>query len=152
MRIEVQQEVEDAENLMKELTGFRPFLIRAPFGSLNDRAREYLGAKGIAHSFPTHSLPLTDKVQRSCCKAYVVVHYLTDLRDRSFTRAEPFLRSVEELLPPVSPETAGLDMEKGGILLLHDTRLTAKTLGALIESILRNGYKIVPLSYFMLPT
>lgn len=54
--IEIQQEVEDTEMAMKDIVGFRPFLIRAPVGSLSDRAREYLGAKGKANGLLCNGL------------------------------------------------------------------------------------------------
>lgn len=147
----MQEEVEEAERALKELTGFRPFLMRVPFGSLNDRAREYLGAKGVHHFSPSStSYNIVTILHKQT--AYVIVHYLTDLRDRSFTRVEPFLRSAADLLPPINPESTKMDNELGGILLLHDTRLTAKALGAMIEMVLENGYKFVPLSHFMLST
>lgn len=84
-------------------------------------------------------------------KAYIVVHYLTDLRDKSFARSDPFLRAVSELLPLITADSK-IDTEHGGILRLHDIRLTAKSLSSVIETILRNGYKFVPLSYFMMST
>ena len=79
------------------------------------------------------------------------MHYLTDLRDKSFARSDPFLRAVSELLPLMTADSK-IDTEHGGILRLHDIRLTAKSLSSVIEAILRNGYKFVPLSYFMMST
>eukprot|EP01090_Pellita_catalonica_P017414 TRINITY_DN5252_c0_g1_i2.p1 TRINITY_DN5252_c0_g1~~TRINITY_DN5252_c0_g1_i2.p1 ORF type:complete len:366 (-),score=75.45 TRINITY_DN5252_c0_g1_i2:21-992(-) len=125
---DVQDELDETEDLFLQMTGSLPQIIRAPYGAYDDRVKELLGAK-----------------------RYIIIHYSINLKDYKYLSAAKIVKAMKVYLPPLA-DTLNPQIERGGVVLLHEQKWTAEALPDVIEYLLDSGYEIVPLPMMMKET